>query len=168
MNKKEIGELDLVRLAAFIDGEGSIFIIKQKRKNRFSATYRVGLNVTNTSIKLMDWLKSTFGGNDYIHENPAKKWKTVYEWRSNGIDAYRILSKVEKYLIIKPEQAKIALEFWYETQREQQVGLKKSLWAEKRQEGYYRQMKKLNGKGIVEYEKQIEGLKEKFGELRLI
>lgn len=55
------GELKLARLAAYIDGEGTIGIGKQKRGSWESFSLRMKVGITDQ--RLADWLRQNFGGN---------------------------------------------------------------------------------------------------------
>lgn len=46
------------RLAAFMDGEGSIIIGRSKKNN----TYRLVLQIANTDRELIKWLEKKLGG----------------------------------------------------------------------------------------------------------
>jgi len=109
-------EIDWVRLAAFIDGEGSILIAKNKRskKGMDHPTYVLTLIVANTSLLLMDWLYKTFSGGSYFsHSLSQRKWSTriCYSWRQFDNRAVVILKHCLPYFIIKREQAETGLAF---------------------------------------------------------
>jgi hypothetical protein len=103
-------------LAGLIDGEGCFSISKQvnnynnKGRNDY-IQYGFRLSVTNTSLKLMKYLIEHFGGVYYTkRSNSDNWWKTSYEWRPKGRgNSERILLATLPYMVVKQEQAKLAL-----------------------------------------------------------
>ena len=110
-------------LAGLLDGEGHITIRRAKTRNkryRKDGSFGVstGLHyvsvvaITNTSEVMMRWVKETFGGNYYPKSNNLKhlNWKPSFDWHvSNNKAMERLLLGVLPYLIVKKEQAKLAL-----------------------------------------------------------
>ena len=116
-------------LAGIVDGEGTITICRSEndvlRKKEYptkaglrSCEYRyvgigfhVKVSVKNTDIRLMKWLQSRFGGEFYSAESKNPLWKTSYVWHHAAQSKQEFLLSILPYLIIKREQALIALEF---------------------------------------------------------
>ena len=102
-------------LAGLIDGEGCISISRQinNYNNRGCADYiQYGfrISITNTSLKLMKWLISNFGGVYYTKREATQKHSTSYEWRPKGRNNNEeILLGILPHLVIKTEQAKTGL-----------------------------------------------------------
>jgi hypothetical protein len=95
-------------LAGIIDGEGSIYVaaVDKYQQPRIS--------ITNTDRRLLLWVQHITGGGsinfrDYAHRNGH--WKPCWNWRAAANQMTRILQMVRPYLIIKGEQADLALEF---------------------------------------------------------
>jgi len=145
----EIIEKDnLIYLAGILDGEGWIGIVKTEiRRNEKSARYYLIIAISNTSKELMDWLCSKVGGTYCLAKENRKEWKDHYKWDLTGESAYKILQKVYPYLVVKREQAKMAMEFQ----------LKRSITKQRRngipeeelllREYYYQLLKGLNKRG---------------------
>jgi hypothetical protein len=109
-------EMDWARLAAFTDGEGSILIAKGKRvaKGCDHPTYVLTLIVSNTDLRLIDWLVQTFGGASYFsHGMAQRKWsvRTCYSWRMFDQRAATILEHCLPDFIIKGQQASTGVAF---------------------------------------------------------
>jgi hypothetical protein len=115
-------ENKLSYLAGLIDGEGSICIstalrwfwtnaAKTSRKQYH--TYQLFVSVTNKSEKLMKWLVRNFGGKYYPKKRKdVVKWAQAWDWQIRGkANKERLLLGVMPYLVVKQEQAKIALEY---------------------------------------------------------
>ena len=106
---------DWARLAAFIDGEGTIYINRRKPSGkRLSEGHTLSVLVTNSSVPLIDWLKSTFGGSVYVKDFHGKNTlgrRQLWTWHLNERQAEVILRGCLPYFIVKREQAVIGLAF---------------------------------------------------------
>jgi hypothetical protein len=108
--------VDWARMAAYIDGEGSILI--NTRKSTAHATDASGfylrVTVTNTDVRLMAWLMETFGGS--FHDNnpekyyEGKNWKKAYWWGASSQKGAWILFNCLPYFIIKRDQAELGIQ----------------------------------------------------------
>jgi hypothetical protein len=112
-----VSDIDCARLAAFIDGEGTIYI--NMPKNTYGRAkgpqHRLCVLITNTDPRLMEWLKSTFDGCVYIvrntkSSNPLAK-KVVMHWQVNERLAMHLLDRILPYMLLKRQQAEIGLAF---------------------------------------------------------
>jgi len=102
----------LAYLAGIIDGEGSINITSTKAPNSRNVSHALRMSVTNTSEALMVWLIDTFGSGRQMSRNTNPgKWATRYDWVVYGHQAEVVLRAVLPYLVIKRDQARLALEF---------------------------------------------------------
>jgi hypothetical protein len=111
----KVSDIDIARLAAFIDGEGSIHI-NQRNKSGMMQTPQLSLNliITNTHIGFINWLKATFDGSIYFVKYEKCKHlgkKQVMRWQVNERMAGIILTRCLPYMLIKKEQAELALAF---------------------------------------------------------
>src|SRR5438309_4665942 len=109
-------EIDWIRLAAFIDGEGCImirYVTNPKRKRR--GYHQLAVYVTNTDLRLPRWCQDTFGGT--IQTSKTKYQAQVirpnetYHWTVSAKAAEDILRGCLPYFLIKREQADIGLAF---------------------------------------------------------
>lgn len=109
-----VPEIDWARLAAYIDGEGTIYINKQKpRKATFSPRFFLSVVVTNTNPRLMNWLKERFFGSVFVvkgGKSPLSK-KMIMRWQANERIAQTVLARCLPYFVMKREQAEIGLAF---------------------------------------------------------
>jgi len=74
---------------------------------------RVGvrLNVSNTSVDLLNWIaKTTKLGGIFKHRNADELHKASFSWRCHADGAESIIKQIKEYLVIKVEQADLALE----------------------------------------------------------
>lgn len=142
----KITEIDWARLAAYVDGEGCFSIIRVKAKNGVPDAFGFQLSVSNTSLKLMDWLEATFGGSVYPKNASRKEHKPGYQWQVNGYNAYKLIANFKGYLIIKLDQAEIALKFLHKTQRLYRNP--RPIWSITLQNECYQKMRELNKTGV--------------------
>jgi hypothetical protein len=106
-------------LAAMIDGEGFISVVKGSKpapngNGYITAAPRYGIvvSVTGTNENLMQWLIANFGGSWTRDKSQNPLWKQRVSWRSTGSKNKEIvLLGIMPYLIIKKQQAVLALEF---------------------------------------------------------
>lgn len=97
---------DLARLAAYIDGEGCISIepVGVKRSHRMQVA------ITNTDVRLVVWLKDTFGG-EYRAKGKTNSRRRIWYWYAGSALADELLKACLPYFIMKRDQAEIAIAF---------------------------------------------------------
>ena len=96
-------------IAGFFDGEGSIFIAWNSR-----GTLRLGLSFTNTNLEVLNQIKDFFGdGCGYITISSRRpQYKLCYTLTIRRKESLRrVITSMYPYLIVKAEQADIALDF---------------------------------------------------------
>jgi hypothetical protein len=131
-------------LGGLIDGEGNICIWRtEARSHDFEVSgktygsFNLRLHIANTSVTLMKWLISNFGGVYHCKREATDKHKAAYEWRPKGENnTKRTLLAVLPYLVIKREQAILALKY---------IELPRN--CPKEREPLYQRMRELNQKG---------------------
>jgi len=93
----------LAYFAGFFDGEGCIFPHISGRT--------IHLVVCNTKPKVLYELQKRLGGKIRYNHPSRVEEKTVYRWGAfNHKDCLNILRRLYPYLILKKEQARIAIE----------------------------------------------------------
>lgn len=151
--KKDVSNvpaIDWARLAAFLDGEGSISLVYTVHKDpkfqgRRSNEY-IRLTIANTDPRLIDWLVATFGGKirTRIYER-NERWKTAYWWTSSCARAAELLRGCLPYFILKRERADIALAMQATMKRYGVKGVPDEIVAQRTV--MVEQMHRLNAKG---------------------
>lgn len=103
----------LAYLAGIIDADGCICILKTKpNQHNRKGKWSLRLNVTNTNSRLVGWLTQHFPDIGHLFWKFEKEgWKPRYDWYLSGWNAAKLLELCLSYLVIKKEQAKIAIEF---------------------------------------------------------
>jgi hypothetical protein len=94
-------------VAGIVDGEGTICL----HINNFG-TYFLQIIIYNSSLVLMKWLVGNFGGKYYVRTKQITSKRIQYAWHPSGKkNREKFLLGIIPYLVIKKEQAKLALEF---------------------------------------------------------
>lgn len=112
--------MELAYAAGILDGEGSIVVTKQKRKeNKLGYAYFAYVNITNTYRPVLEEFQRLFGGTIILHEGPsrprthrvltAKQDCYRIQWR--GPKAAAVITALRPWLMIKAKQADNLLAF---------------------------------------------------------
>src|SRR6266487_1864296 len=105
-------EIDWARLAAYIDGEGSILITERHYKSSPYPGMYIRVILANTDPRLPLWAKERFGGVFVIGwRDQPEHHKTPYKWHVSCNQAASVLEKCLPYFLLKKEQAEVALAF---------------------------------------------------------
>jgi hypothetical protein len=108
MTKNEI----LAVAAGLVAGEGHISVIRRERGERFGQPqWQARVTVTNTDIRMIEWLLANFGGGADYRARPNPRHKPVAVWRLHGPKARDFLVSIRPYLVIKQEQADLIIAF---------------------------------------------------------
>ena len=100
----------LAYLAGLFDGEGSIFILRKMRNERYF--YWMEISVTNTDKDLIDWIQSVVGGRKSLQpETYSAHGKPIFRWRASALQASSFLQMIMPWLRIKRDRAEIAIAF---------------------------------------------------------
>jgi hypothetical protein len=111
---------DLAWTAGIIDGEGSIFIMKQTREDRSRDTnYILRVSVQSTDPYMTAQLKQMFpdGAEFTVHIDNRENCSDTLKWQLNGKKAARFLKEILPFMRVKTEQAKLAIEFQTATKK---------------------------------------------------
>ena len=110
-------EMDWARLAAFIDGEGSISLCPRHTPKMKSITFCGKVVVTNTDFRLAKWCMDVFGMRTYEREFVSQKeqalernWKTCFYAQALGFRATWILRNCLPWFLLKRSQAEVVIE----------------------------------------------------------
>ena len=107
-------EIEKAWMAGFVDGEGSLTIIKQVRKDRPSSAYRAYATISNTNAGVLKIFCKEYGGRIYSYRDVREwdaKWKDSYYWICPIVTTRKFLSDILPHLKLKRKQAELLLEF---------------------------------------------------------
>lgn len=111
---------DVAWTAGIIDGEGSIFVMKQgrdDRKREFNYILRVSVQsvdrIMSTELQRM-WPD---GAQFSVQRNGNENWSDTLKWQLSGKRAARFLKEILPYLRVKKAQAETAIEFQETTKK---------------------------------------------------
>jgi hypothetical protein len=107
-----MNDTELIYLAGLFDGEGCIHIASSKYLDhgRKNPQYRLRIQITNTCKNLMDKIGS-FGFYVMERKDLKKNWKRCWVGHMYDRKAANLLRNLSPYLIVKKEEAILAIEF---------------------------------------------------------
>lgn len=99
-------------IAGIFDGEGCIGIYRRVRVDRKNPEYPCELRISNTNKNVIEFIKRHFKeGLVYTWIGRSSTRRQMWSWEVRGKKAMNFLQTVYPYLVIKKDQAKIAIEF---------------------------------------------------------
>ena len=104
-------KVDLARLAMCIDCEGSITFHASSRTSKRQTAYSVSITIGNTDLRLIQWLRNTFGFTVNLGGNHKAGYKPIFIASIYSKKASKVLSLLLPYFLIKKERAELAVEF---------------------------------------------------------
>ena len=113
--KKILTETQKAYIAGFMDGEGTITISKARNKAKTAHIKEFNLRpfiiLGNSNKEVVEWLCDTTGlGMIYGGGKPFKKhWSVIWRWQVTSNQARELLNDILPYLIVKKEEAELAL-----------------------------------------------------------
>lgn len=113
-------ETDKAWAAGIVDGEGSIFVMKQKRKDRERDTnYLLRVSVQSTDPFMTAELKALWpdGAEFGVHRDNRPECSDTMKWQLNGKKAAVFLQTIRPYMRVKGSQADLAIEFQSSTKK---------------------------------------------------
>lgn len=105
-------ETDKAYMAGFVDGEGHIGIgVLASKTGRGRHTLTV--TIVNTHIPTLEKLAEIWDGKvlGFRKRNTKRAWKQIADLRWSTKSAALMLLEIQPYLITKPEQCRVALDF---------------------------------------------------------
>lgn len=113
--------------AGILDGEGTISASARvqwlKRDKIWVRVVSKTVRVTNTDMRLLDWLQETTGCGKIskLWQNPNPKYerfrrgniKPLYAWTLYPVEIKPFLGEIRKYLVLKGKQADLMIESLY-------------------------------------------------------
>ena len=111
----QLSEVEAVWLACAIDGEGTIGVYRQKRKDgRAQYKYNPIIHLYNTNFDFIAHAKRLVGGCGYVctdkHPN-NRGYKTLYTLRLSNRAVAVVIEQLTPHLIIKKQQAEVVKRF---------------------------------------------------------
>lgn len=112
-------DLDKAWLAGIIDGEGSIFIMQQRRNDRDrDINYILRISVESTDPFMATECQKIAGGPKLSQKKDSRpNMSDTLKWQLNGKKAAALLQELLPFLRVKHEQAKLAIEFQSSTKK---------------------------------------------------
>ena len=111
---------DLAWAAGIIDGEGSIFVMKQGRKDRERThNYIMRVSVQSTDPYMSKELCKLFPDGAVFTQEIDKRPNNsdTLKWQIQGRKAANVLKQIVPFMRVKHEQAQLAIDFQAETKK---------------------------------------------------
>ena len=102
-------ETELAYIAGIIDGEGSICLTIRRYPGGGTVSLIACVGMTDPRVPKL--LHEKFGGALFLRKPTSIKWKPAWAWSLTGDKALSFIEVIYPYLIIKREQADIAIAF---------------------------------------------------------
>jgi len=111
--KEGLTDAELGWAAGILDGEGCIGIYgRAGRRTDGGLGLHALVSVGNTDFRMILKLKDLFGGNiSSLQRDSRPNRRAAITWRTSGRHAGRVLERVLPFLVVKREQAEVALAF---------------------------------------------------------
>jgi len=107
----DLSEVEKAYIAGLFDGEGSVCIIRvkpSKNNGEVNPRYFLAIDIANTNLEILQWLKNIFGGN-IRHKSTINK--PCYAWYSSKLRANEFLRSIFPYIKIKNKQIKLVFDY---------------------------------------------------------
>lgn len=92
-------------IAGIIDGEGTITLSKVRKSAQFRAPV---VSVSSTTLEILEYLKSHFGGSIVKHKVYQKHHKQSWSWKLDYTRAVKLCEAILPYLL-EPEKRRRAM-----------------------------------------------------------
>lgn len=145
---------DLAWLAGIIDGEGSIFVMRNTRTDRertFNYVMRICVQSTD-DIMARECLNITGEGYTFPVYEKRENQQNSLKWQVNGKKAVRVLKALLPYLKVKKDQAESAISFQETTKKHWKQMTEEDY---KQQERFYFELKSLKKSNAVKHAKGV-------------
>jgi hypothetical protein len=97
----------LAYVAGLIDGEGCIGIQSSNKGAQYYVEITIGM--TEKARTLLDQVQQNYGGTVTHHRRKTQQWANAWKWRIGGDAALTFLEMIAPYLVLKSQQAQLAL-----------------------------------------------------------
>lgn len=103
-------EPSLSYLAGFFDGEGSIGIYKNGRRTGWTLRVQITQTISVRSTELLTVLRGRWGGS--LCPFNKKLRRAAWNWQVSAKNGYLFLCDIRPWLLLKADQADVALNWW--------------------------------------------------------
>src|SRR3990167_9288163 len=104
-----LSKLSKAYFAGFIDGEGTIGVYPRRSVNRCHITI---LQISQVDKRPLKILHNEYGGGLRLFKGTGNQ-RDAWKFTVSGIRAFRLLTDIAPYLIVKKAQATLILSNWY-------------------------------------------------------
>ena len=153
-------ELDKAWVAGLVDGEGSLALKRQIRKDVYITNYQVwvtvGMSERPENRGALEWLHKHYGGSLGVQKRKGAEAhrRDKIAWTVVSQDGLRFLKDVQPYLRIKKEQARLLIDF--QENWKSRFGMKRDPVKKLKHEWFFYQLRELNTKGKLRLQRLSE------------
>lgn len=108
---EEIKNLSLEYIAGLLDGEGCITIEKSKRKGKRNFSFDLRVTIVNKCKKVLELIHQQFNGSLIPRNHTKPQHSICWTWTITSNKAKEFLNLILPFMVIKKEEAKVAIEF---------------------------------------------------------
>jgi hypothetical protein len=98
---------DKCYIAGFIDGEGTITLTYQHKKQQPNGSRTLTISVSSTSYNILQFFKDKCGGSIKTHKSRKKHYKQAYSWKIGVNKSLSLLELITPFLK-EPEKVRRA------------------------------------------------------------
>jgi hypothetical protein len=145
-----LSDAQLGWIAGVIDGEGSLGVVKEKKrkKGKMYISYACKLQITATSYSMVSKMREFCGGYIFGKIPATRNRKKAFLYILSGPGLRALLPRVRHLLVVKDRQADIVLRVLQLTGRHLAKGLRKNENRLLELEKLYQEIRELNKRGV--------------------
>ena len=121
-------EVDDAYAAGLIDGEGSIQIKHGKGRH-----LQLAVQVSNTNKEVLEWLQGHYGSSIHTRSFRAVHRRVLHDLTVTGADVTEMLQHLLPFMIVKQEEAEIAIQYPHWTRKGATVAVPKEVLQERQE-----------------------------------
>jgi hypothetical protein len=92
--------------AGFFDGEGSVYAATRRKESP-----TIVVCISNTNLEVLEYHETKWGGSIHARKRNNLCWQQQYQWVLNAKGAFRFLTAIQPYSIVKRKIINVALEY---------------------------------------------------------
>ena len=120
-----MNDLEKGWVAGIIDGEGTILITRENKKNYHHSYYGLQVCVTSVDIRIVNKLKNICGGHIiFIRRKTKERYIPYYRWYIHRKPALKLLQELRDLIVSKEKEVGLAIKF----QLKKKIGAPKGSW----------------------------------------
>ena len=148
---RTISPEDLAYIAGFVDGEGTISILryyKSNYKEKRRMDWRAFVGINNTNKEVLEWIMLTVGAGNLSKSNRREGYKTCWKYSLSGSNSIIFSQALLPYLKVKRTNALILIELG-KTLANSYMPRKTPEYIKEKREELTNQIQSINRRGLI-------------------